>query len=73
VRDHNLPAIVKRDRRYKDSRPHDAVETEALSQTVLMNMLRAVLDALLPEPLARVQEREERQRRRIAALLRRSR
>jgi hypothetical protein len=37
---------------------------------VLQDILRARLDALLPEPLARVHEREARQRRRIAALLR---
>jgi hypothetical protein len=72
VRAHNLPIIVKRDRRYKDGRPHQAVETEAISQRVLIDILRDrldALDALLPEPLARVQERERRQRRQIAALL----
>jgi hypothetical protein len=65
VRDHNLPRITKRDRRYADSRPHEAVETEALRQTVLMNILRNQLDELIPEPLPRVQEREARQRRHI--------
>jgi hypothetical protein len=70
VRDHRLPVIVKHDRRYKDGRPHEAVETEALRQTVLQDLLRARLDELLPEPLRRVQEREARQRHRIAALLR---
>jgi len=30
VRDYDLPIIIKRDRRYKDGRPHEAVETEAL-------------------------------------------
>jgi hypothetical protein len=44
------------------------VETEAISQRVLIEILRARLDALLPEPLDRV--REGRQRQRIAALLR---
>ena len=67
---HNLPIIRKRDQRYKDGRPHEAVETEALSQTVLQDLLRDRLDQLLPEPLRRVQEREQRQRRRVAALLR---
>jgi hypothetical protein len=71
VAEHNLPTIVKRDRRYKDGRPHEAVETEALSQTVLVNILRRHLDALLPAPLSRVQERAERQRRRVAVMLRR--
>jgi hypothetical protein len=73
VEQYSLPVIVKRDRRYKDGRPHEAVETEAISQRVLIDILRARLDALLPEPLARVQEREVRQRRRIVALLRRRR
>ena len=44
--------------------------TEAISQRVLIDILRARLDELLPEPLARVQEREARQRRQIVALLR---
>ena len=69
VTDYDLPVIIKRDRRYKDGRPHQAVETEALSQRVLIDILRAHLDALLPEPLGRVQERAERQRRRVVALL----
>jgi hypothetical protein len=45
------------------------VETEAISQRVLIDLLRARLNELLPEPLARVLEREARQRRQIAALL----
>ena len=57
------------DRRYSDGRPHEAVETEALRQTVLMDILRARLDELLPEPLQRVHEREARQRRPIKAAL----
>jgi hypothetical protein len=65
VTTYRLPTIVKRDRRYKDERPHEAVETEALSQTVLVEILRRRLNALLPEPLSRV-----RQRRRVAAVLR---
>ena len=62
VREHDLPVIVKHDRRYKDGHAHEAVETEAISQRVLVEILRARLDKLLPEPLARVQERERRQR-----------
>jgi hypothetical protein len=73
VREYDLPVIIKRDGRYKDGRPHEAVETEAISQRVLIDILRAWLDALLPEPLTRVQEREARQRRQIAALLARKR
>jgi hypothetical protein len=66
---YNLPVIVKHDRRYKDGRPHEAVETEAISQRVLIDLLRARLDELLPEPLSRVLEREQRQRKRVAASL----
>jgi hypothetical protein len=61
-----LPTIIKRDRRYTDGRPHEAVETEALKQTTLVGILRRCLDAMLPEALDRVLERERRQRRRIA-------
>jgi hypothetical protein len=70
VEEYNLPVIIKSDRRYSDGRPHEAVETEALRQTVLVEILRARLDALLPEPLAHVHERAERQRRAVATLLR---
>jgi hypothetical protein len=70
---YDLPRIVKGDRRYKDGHPHEAVETEALSQTVLTNILRDWLSSLLPEPLAHVQEREQRQRRQIERLLTNSR
>jgi hypothetical protein len=67
---HELPVIIKRDRRYRDARPHEAVETEAISQRILLDILRDRLDELLQEPLARVLEREARGRARIAKLLR---
>jgi hypothetical protein len=70
VNEHDLPKIIKRDRRYRDGKPHEAVETEALRQTVLMGILRSRLDELIPEPLTGVQEREARQRRRLVAKLR---
>jgi hypothetical protein len=70
VDDHRLPRIIKRDRRYADGRPHEAVETEALRQTVLTEILRTRLDELIPEPLTRVHEREAPQRRRVATALR---
>jgi hypothetical protein len=73
VERYDLPKIIKLDRRYKGDRPHEAVETEAISQRVLIGILRAWLEMRLPEPLGRVQEREARQRRQIAALLRRRR
>jgi hypothetical protein len=70
VREYDLPRIVKRDGRYNDERPHEAVETEALRQTVPVEILRNRLDELLPEPSPRVQERARRQRARLAKLLR---
>jgi hypothetical protein len=65
VEEHDLPVIRKRDRRYKDGRPHEAVETEALSQTLIIELLETELIARLPEQLERVHEREVRQRRAI--------
>ena len=52
--------ITKYDRRCSDGRPPEAVETEALRQTVLIEIPRKRLDELLPEPLDRVLERERR-------------
>jgi hypothetical protein len=69
VQAYDLPSIVKRDRRFKDGHPHMAVETEALSQTIIVEIVRSRLDALLPEPLASVHERAERQRADIATRL----
>lgn len=71
VQAYGLPTIVKRDRRYTDARPHQAVETEALSQTILTAIMRDRLNDLLPEPLSRVLERERQQQRKVATLLRR--
>jgi hypothetical protein len=71
VTDFNLPPIVKEDRRFKDGRPHEAVETEALSQGLLMDLLRRRLDEMLLEPLADVLEREEQERAALARRLRR--
>jgi hypothetical protein len=70
IEQYSLPVIIKRDRRYKDGRPHEAVETEAISQAVLVEILRTRLTELLPEPLDRVLEREARQRRRLERILR---
>jgi hypothetical protein len=66
---HDLPRIAKPDRRYKPPRWHDAVETEALGQSFIVALVRARLEALLPEPLEDVQERERRQRATVRALL----
>ena len=61
--------ITKTDRR--SGRTYEAVECEAVGQAELERILRRRLNALLPEPLERVRVREERQRKQVAALLRR--
>jgi len=48
-------------------REYEAVECEAVGQVALERMLCARLDALLPEPLDRVHEREQRQRTKMRA------
>ena len=58
------------DRRYRDGRPHAAVETESLRQSVIVGLVRARLDELLPEPLECVLVRERLEREQVAALLR---
>jgi hypothetical protein len=63
--------IEKPDRRFKPVRYHPAIETEALSQPVLVQIVRDVLDFLLPGPLEDVQVREAQQRERVHAVLRR--
>jgi hypothetical protein len=73
VAQYDLPVITKHDRRYRNGGgEHEAVETEALSQVVLTEILRDWLAAFLPEPLESVHEREARQRREIERRLRRS-
>jgi hypothetical protein len=66
---HGLPVISKPDRRYKPARWHDAVETEALGQAFIVNLVREWLDSLLPEPIKDVREREKGQRARMRAAL----
>jgi hypothetical protein len=67
ARQYKLTPIRKFDKR--DGKHHDAIETEALSQSVIVETLRTRLTGLLPEPLARVRAREEHQRRRLRRLL----
>jgi hypothetical protein len=64
--------IMKPDRRYSPPRSHPAVETEALSQSVIVDIVRSALEARLPQPLAAVQEREEEERVAVIAALRRA-
>lgn len=57
-----LPTRVKLDRRYIPPQAHEAVEVEALGQSVVIGLVRDALDALLPEPLDEVLVREREQR-----------
>jgi len=56
VEEYKLPVTSKYDAR--DKKEHDSVETEALRQEIIVNIVRDRLDALLPEPLINVLERE---------------
>jgi hypothetical protein len=63
-----LSVIQKFDKR--DQKTHEAVETEALSQEVIVRILTERLEALLPEPLASVHVRERASSRRAQAAIR---
>jgi hypothetical protein len=63
--DCNLPVITKHDRRFANGSEHETVETETLSQDVIVGIVRERLDALLkviPDTLEAVREREQRER-----------
>jgi hypothetical protein len=64
---YDLPRILKLDRR--DGRERESVETEALSQSVIIRIVRARLDELLPAPLSEFRAREDVERARLRALL----
>jgi hypothetical protein len=68
---YGLTVIQKYDGR--DKKHHDAVETEALSQIVIVEIVRNRLNELLPQPLADVHEREASERERLRRMLRRAR
>jgi hypothetical protein len=63
------PVIIKHDRRFADGGAHEAVETEALSQRIIVEIVQNRLAELLPEPLEHVHEREAEQRQEIEQLL----
>lgn len=46
---------------------HDAVETEALSQRIITEVVRDALEAHLPQPLEKVQALEEAERHALKA------
>jgi hypothetical protein len=55
VEAYDLPTIIKTDHRFKNGGGrHEAVETEALSQSLIVDIVRNWLDELLPVPLERV-------------------
>jgi hypothetical protein len=59
---YDLPKIIKTDRRFSNGGgTHEAVETEALSQRIILEIVRNRLDELLPESLESVQERADTQ------------
>jgi hypothetical protein len=63
VERYQLPKIIKGDKRFSgDKGVHEAVETEALSQRIIVDILRERLEHLLPEPLESVHERAEQER-----------
>lgn len=67
---YRLPRIVKIDRRFNDGRGrHEAVETEALSQRLIQNIVRRRLTALLPQPLEALEAREKRERDRLRQII----
>jgi len=62
--------ITKTDRRFKNGGGvYQAVETEALSQTLIVDIVRDWLDELLPQPLDKVLVRERRERARLRRLI----
>jgi hypothetical protein len=67
--------MTKYDKRYKKppytkkGKPYQAVECEALTQKVLLDIIRKDLVSLLPEPLSSVQVREQLQREDLAKAL----
>ena len=67
VASYNLTPIVKLDKR--DGKEREAVETEALSQSVIVQVVKDRLDELLPEPLASVVTREDAEREKLRTFL----
>src|SRR5262249_26498091 len=61
--------IDNRMREDNPNRRHVAVECESLGQKRVEQIVREALAALLPEPIERVHEREERQRKTMARRL----
>jgi hypothetical protein len=62
VRRHNLTQIDKKDHRFRPARTFPAVETEALKQVQIQQILTDALENATSVPLEEAQEAEERQR-----------
>jgi hypothetical protein len=63
IEERRLTPIMKTDKRYKGrGGRHQAWECEALSQATIVEIVRAQLNALLPESLAVIQAREDAER-----------
>jgi hypothetical protein len=58
--------ILKVNNRYKPAPTFPAIETEAFGQARIVEALRTRLDALMPEPIGDVLERQEQQRAQVA-------
>jgi hypothetical protein len=65
VKRYRLPSIIKTDKRFNNGGKHEAVETEALSQKLIVQLTRNRLKQLLPEPLEDVLEREAEERAKV--------
>ena len=69
VQERNFPVVHKKDKRFKPAREFPAVETEALGQVRIRDILSTALAGLVPESLEQVLEREEHQRVQVRELL----
>jgi hypothetical protein len=70
VQEYNLPVISKSDRRFINGEgDHEAVETEALSQSLIVDIVRDWLDDLLPQPLEAILESEQEEREHLRRLI----
>lgn len=69
IAERGLTPRWKQDHRYRPPLEHEAWEAEALGQGTIQRLVRDVLDAMLPEPLDDVVDREQEQRDAIAQLL----
>jgi hypothetical protein len=70
LKERGVKPIQKKDKRYRDGRPHLAYEAEALGQSLVMQIIRDRLEELAPVPLAEILDLEDQQRQQVEELLR---